>query len=332
MNHALNSLRRGLSPPRLTPSQLTTVSRQWRDQRLASGEVLWRVGQRCDSLALLSSGELAVEISGVQVGRIRAGEILGEGAVIPGQRHGCTLRALGQARLTVLEEPRLSRWLGCDPVGAEASLDLCLLSVSRRARLVAREAERSAGERRGLVERLDVIFPLQTSLRSAIAAVSEPPQSQALLMELPHLAPLQLEERLVLARAFEPRRFLAAEVVAFPGELGEVACLLVAGSLLTMSRGVSGAAVFSCELSPGDLFGAQCLVEPLRREVSLIGNAPGWLYTLGRESLAGLPLKLRLRVKRCLLDGLAGQLREASRLVAWGRRSQARVQPKLASA
>jgi CRP-like cAMP-binding protein len=64
---------------------LVSLAKVVRTTQLAEGDVLFEQGAQGDSMYLIQLGEARVEVDGVEVARVGAGEVLGEMAVIDGQ-------------------------------------------------------------------------------------------------------------------------------------------------------------------------------------------------------------------------------------------------------
>jgi hypothetical protein len=77
-------------------------------RRLEAGDTLVEQGQRADELFLLLDGVLDVEVDGETVAQVGPGAILGERAVLEGERTA-TLRAVTPARIAVLAADQISR-------------------------------------------------------------------------------------------------------------------------------------------------------------------------------------------------------------------------------
>ncbi len=92
--------------------------------QLVDGEVLVREGDQADDVYVISSGELVAttrsDYGDVTVGRIGAGQVVGEVTVIAGGRRMATLTADGPAEVKVIRRADFEQWLLEHPEVADA--------------------------------------------------------------------------------------------------------------------------------------------------------------------------------------------------------------------
>ncbi len=88
----------------LEEEQLERLAAAFRYVTYRSGEEIFRQGDRCEEVHLVLSGEVEIRLPGFErpLGRVRAGECLGEVAILTGDDHSATARALGNVEAGVL--------------------------------------------------------------------------------------------------------------------------------------------------------------------------------------------------------------------------------------
>jgi len=92
----------------------------FRQRSLQTGEVLFEEGTWGDTLYLVDSGEIElvttdIEGRSVVLRRLRAGDVVGEAAVLIGERHPFTARAIEPSQVWTLRREDLARLLAQDP-------------------------------------------------------------------------------------------------------------------------------------------------------------------------------------------------------------------------
>ena len=105
---------------RLSESVDTRVLQDMGERRsLAPGEVLVHEGEESDAVYVVIEGTLGATVrsSGGElgVGEVNAGEVIGEVAAIAGLRRSATVRAIGPARVAVIDRHDFAEWLAEHP-------------------------------------------------------------------------------------------------------------------------------------------------------------------------------------------------------------------------
>lgn len=165
----------------LTDEEVDSFTRFLVERRLAPGEALFREGDPGSSLFVLLYGDVAVEVHGagderVVVGRLVAGDVIGEQACLDPAPRSATVTATTHAvavELTRVELDRMSREL---PRVASLLLGLIIQDITDRLRSVDRriEAELSALGRADGAPRRPSVPPLA------------PPPSNSIWQRLAH--------------------------------------------------------------------------------------------------------------------------------------------------
>ncbi len=98
-----------------------------------AGDVLMREGAVSQSLQFLVNGTAAVTVAEAIVGRIDAGDLMGEACLIPGGRASASVRiASDSARLWFIPGDRLHAFLGANPRIAEALSQASLAALQAK--------------------------------------------------------------------------------------------------------------------------------------------------------------------------------------------------------
>jgi CRP/FNR family transcriptional regulator len=130
----------------LTDEEVDSFTRFLVERRLAAGETLFREGDLGASLFVLLHGDVAVEVPGaggerVVVGRLVAGDVLGEQACLDPAPRSATITAITPSvavELTRAELDRMSREL---PRVASLLLRMIIQGLTERLRSVDRRIE-----------------------------------------------------------------------------------------------------------------------------------------------------------------------------------------------
>lgn len=295
----------------LPEKNLRAVARSFAWLRAGEGDVLWREGEAVDEVGFLWSGELVVDVGGVEVGRLGAGQILGEaGSFVAGAARSATVRA---------EEPVVLLLLPLVAVRAlreqhhpfyEALCDLGLAALEARVR-----------ETSGRVQ-----VPGPSRVRVAGGEDDEEPEDDAptlgrcppvepLLRRLNGFAdaPAAIVEEVGAAMRRIPLG--TGHVVCREGDVGDGLFLVADGTIAVVRGADSPAAQRLAQLGPGSLVGVNTMVRPGLRTATCVGEAPGWLYRLDTGAFARLSAAARLRMREAMIAALAGQLRGSNERV-----------------
>lgn len=147
----------------------------WSRRTLSGGEVLFEQGQPADSIAWVEAGRLQVRIDGRVVGRVEAGELVGELSVFgePGAR-AARLQALSPTTVRTLERGRLRALGEEDAPSYRAVLAAAIATVRGRVEALrgraGAHAERLAPVLGGPGARAEIAAP-EGSSEEALAAL-----------------------------------------------------------------------------------------------------------------------------------------------------------------
>lgn len=119
--------------PMLTVADVRRLLDEGSFTNARAGDVLMREGAVSQSLQFLVSGTAAVTVADAIVGRIDAGDLLGEACLIPDGRASASVRiASDTARLWFIPSDRLHAFLGANPRIAEALAQASLAALQAK--------------------------------------------------------------------------------------------------------------------------------------------------------------------------------------------------------
>ena len=314
----VEKLRSLISPREIPGDPGHLVTRSWRSQQLRAGDVLWEQGQNAPALGLLYSGTLVVQVDGEEIGRILAGDVLGETSAFTAQAsRSATLVATQSAEVLLLPAQELPQLAQVFPSFHERLLDGCLAALAKRIRATDL---RIATLSQGVLPAPNAKAPsriarLWRALKHAAGDASRPPVLP-LLRQLPGLAnqPGTVIEELV--NAFEPHAFEKGELLVREGEAGDAAFLLAVGEVQALRHVRRRMADVLAVFQPGDLFGTVTLPVAGPRTATCLATAAGWVYRMDRQAFVSLDDRSRLAWKACMVSTLGIQLRNANALLS----------------
>lgn len=300
---------------RRCPSRdLQTCAPLWAQLPLHPGQSLWIQGTVVDEVGILLVGELSAEVDGTEVGRVLAGELLGEAsAFFAGTMRSATLRARTPAEVLVLPTASLRTLRWQRSAVYEALLGQALLTLSRRVRATdARIAQVVEGDHAAPARtEPSALVRLWKALRPGGPAGPLPPL-EPLLRRQPGLATADGEVIAALAQSFVPESFSEGHILFLEGETGSAAYLLAEGQVDVLRHVRGDRAERLAGVAPGGLLGVNTLVEKGARTASCVAATPGWLYRIDMEANDKLRGEPRLAWRESMLGALGTQLRGAN--------------------
>ncbi|MCB9766119.1 MAG: cyclic nucleotide-binding domain-containing protein [Alphaproteobacteria bacterium] len=286
----------------------------WNRSDLEPGEALWREGDEADELAILSSGELIATNRNVEVGRISAGELVGEASIFLGSdTRSATLTALEPSHVLVLSLRGLRRLRQASSPLYDALLAQALVTLVRRVRATdLRIARIALGERAAPARKEPgVLARMWRALRPGVPTTVCPPL-RPLLRALPVLHAVPDEMLSTLEPHFQPQAIEEGEVIFLEGETGAAAYLIAEGHVDVLRHVRGERAERLATLRPGDLFGANTLVEKGARTASCVAAEPTWLYRVDAEGFHAPKGEAGRLWRESVVATLATQLRSAN--------------------
>ena len=299
---------------RSSPADLSPSLSAWTEQVLRPGELLFRQGDDADSLAVVLTGELSVEVGNVEVGRVVGGELIGEAtAFLPAEVRSATVRARTPTRLALLSRAALG--------GLRARRSPVFFTLLEQATLTLARRVRATNLRIAAAAQGDVAAPTRTE-PSALARLwkvfkaggpSGPcPPIGPLLRQQPGLGEVSDELLAEIAAVFAPAPMEEGAVLFLEGEAGTSAALVAEGEVDVLRNVRGSKAERLTTLKPGAAFGINAIVERAPRTASCVANSAGWLYRLEAEALPRLRGEARARWQESVLAVLASQIRNAN--------------------
>lgn len=299
---------------RCPPAALAASANHWRARALVEGERLWEQGVESDGLGVLVYGECAAIVDGVEIGKVRAGELVGEVSAFFNEADR-SARVVARKPSHVLLLPtdglRQLRWHR-SPV-YEALLDQALKTMVHRVT--------SSNDRYGRLARGEHAMPtrrepsalarLWRSFRPGRPAGPCPPL-EPLLRELPGLREVDPEVLASMQAAFEAVPLEEGQALFLEGEPGDSAWLVAEGQIDVLRNVRGDRAERLSVMKRGDLLGINTLLVKGPRTASCVAATPGWAWKIGFDACNQLRADARLWWRECLLAAMASQLRLAS--------------------
>lgn len=301
---------------RVASQEVQRTTPRWRGASLAPGAILWTEGERVEELAVVLAGSVDVDVDGVTVSTMAAGEILGEAAAFdPSRLRAATLRAREATWLARLGITELQALRDEGSPVYDAILDHALASLARRIRTLDEAIARHA--RGGLPqpkrEQVGAVARLWKSLRPGAPSGSPPPLAP-LLRRQARIRSLPADVPEAIAAAFRPRAVAEGELLFLEGEPGLEMFVLASGKIAVLRHIGAERAELLATLEDGHLFGLLPLVDPGMRSASCVATEKGWVYAVDGAGLDTLPRPVRRVWREVMLDSLVAQLQHANRL------------------
>jgi CRP-like cAMP-binding protein len=298
---------------RVGRGDLDQAARHFTEQRLPPGGVLWEQGQLSTQIGILTRGELSVMVDGGRVGGIHRGELVGEAAAFfRGINRSATVKARNHSRVLLLPVEQMSRLRALRSPVYEALLDQALGTLVRRVQATDRRVSAvGAGARERPGGPPSAWMKLWRALVPGQPKGPCPPLTPLLERQigLSQLDPASLE---AIARAWRPQAFEEGRVVFLEGQPGDAAYLVAEGSVEVLRNVKGDKASCLAELGPGDLFGANALVDRAPRTASCVASRPTWLYRINARDFQSERGEAAVLWKESLLASFASQIRAAN--------------------
>ncbi len=286
----------------------------WRQRELAVSEPLWEEGDAADGLAVLVSGELQVERQGVTVGKVQAGEIIGEAsAFLKAHVRTVTLRAASPSRVLLLSGEKLQAMRGTGSAMYDTLLELAQHALVRRVRATNQRIAMSVngGGPDAAREERSALVRLWNALRQDEPSTPCPP-IEPLLRVQPGLGGVDESTIAAIARGFTAVPYAAGTILFLEGEPGTDAWLVAQGEVDVIHNVRDGKAERLAKLGPARLLGVNALIERGPRAASCVTATPCWLYRMdGAQGYAHLHGAQRTAWRESLVGSLTSQIRNA---------------------
>ncbi len=298
---------------RVGRGDLERAARHFSEQRLPPGGVLWEQGHLSTKIGILTRGELAVFVDGGRVGSVHRGELVGEAAAFfRGVNRSATVKARDHSRVALLDVEELGRLRASGSPVYLALLDQALGTLVRRVHATdLRVTSAGVGARERPGGEPSALLRLWRRLVPGKPKGACPPLTPLLRRQI-GLAQLDEAALETIARPWQPLELEEGQAVFLEGQPADAAYLVAEGRVEVL-RNVRGKKA-SClaELGPGDLFGANALVDRAPRTASCVAARPTWLYRISARDFALAPGRSGVLWKESLLASFASQIRAAN--------------------
>ena len=298
---------------RVGRGDLDRAARRFSERRLPPGGVLWDQGQPSTQVGVLLRGELGVFVDGARVGIVHRGELIGEAAAFfQGVDRSAKVSTREDARVALLPVSELASLRAERSPVYEALLDQALNTLVHRVHATDRRVS-TAGS--GSRARPGSEPPVWTKLWRRMVP-GKPrgacPPLQPLLRQQIGLAALDPALLKSIARPWRPLELEEGQEVFLEGQPGDAAYLVAEGSIEVVRNVKGDKASLLAELGPGDLFGANALVDRSARTASCVAARPSWVYRIRARDFEALGGEASLLWRESLLASFASQIRAAN--------------------
>lgn len=289
----------------------------WSDQHLEAGQSLWETGQGTYELGLLLTGQLTVELSGTEVGRVDPGQLVGEASVFTARvpRTASVIAAL-PSRVLLLSTNDLDLMRGEFPLVYDALLEQALVQIVRRinttdlelARIAPGDVPAPARREEGVIQRL---LKQLTGKRSGVAPIVTP-----ILRSMEGIEGSGDTVLTRLSAAFEPVHVAEGEPIFLEGERGTSVYLIAEGEVDVLRNVPGRSALKLVTLGPGSMFGTGCLVlGGGRRGASCVAATPCWVFEMTHDAYRHLKGGVGRIWREAMMGDLRSQIIQANALL-----------------
>lgn len=279
------------------------------------GDVVIEAGEVDASVALVDSGEVAILIDGVPIGRASTGEMIGEMALFGGGLRTATVTAVAPSRLLVLDVMGFQALRRVDHPVATAIEEHALHALTNRLRLVSdRIAALSQGQSEAAFTPSPRFFDRVASAFGS-GGIVHPGRMDgpAVLRSSPLFHGVPDETLVEVARHFAPVGARRGHFLCTEGETGDDWFVLASGEVdVVVSTGEDRVERLAT-LKPGAAFGMCALLQPEHpRMASCVVREKVTGLAMGRLTFAELAPRndavgsvLRIAMIRAMTDQLA---------------------------
>jgi CRP-like cAMP-binding protein len=289
----------------------------WNELYLEGGSHLWEEGQGTYELGMLLSGQLSVQLEGAEVGRVDAGQLVGETSVFTA-RVPRTASVIGAqpCRVLLLSTEDLDHLRGQHPAVYDALLEQALKQIVRRinatdmeiARVAPGEVPTPARREETVINRILSAFgrantgvaPAVTPILRTMEGIEE--AGDAILTRL--------------STAFEPKHYKEGDPVFLEGEKGSELYLIGEGEVDVLRNVPGRSAIRLVTLGPGSMFGTGGLVlGGGRRTAACVATTPVWAFEMTQSAYVHLKGEPGRIWREALMGDLRSQIIQANNLL-----------------
>ncbi len=289
--------------------QVYACSHLWTPRTLPAGESLWWHGAPADELAILVGGEIRARIQALEVGRVGAGNLLGEAAGWSGSTRTATLSAITDCELLILRAEKLEELRALHPAIYERLQDHALSVLARRIHEVDRRIARLADgtqrspERQSLSSLARLVRRLSQVLDGTLRRSPE-----AVLRRLPGLDDASAVVITEISSAMTAQRVEAGDALWLEADPGESIFVLAQGTIDVLRNVGQQKATRLATLKPVALLGTGALLLRERRNASCVASERCVLFEMDRKSFLALRGEAGQVWRKAILSALHSQL------------------------
>ncbi|MFT5686941.1 MAG: CRP-like cAMP-binding protein [Myxococcota bacterium] len=296
----------------LSRDRIRDAAGLWQGRELAAETPLWWHGDVADELAVVLSGGLKIEISGRELGRVGAGEIVGEAAAWTGGLRTASVHAAKPTTLAILSTESIPTLRARHPEVYDRLLKHALLGLARRIRLVDRQIAGLAIGVGSAPGRQSQSALGRLWQRLTTSAPSPPPARQA-LRAMPALKATHAATLSTIESALTPRHLPAGTPIFLEGDPGDSVFVVADGCIDIIRHVRGGRGERLASLYPGALFGTGSLLLGERRNASCVAaeTTACWVFEMDQAAFGALSGEPGRVWQESILEALRFQLSRA---------------------
>ncbi|HNH46585.1 MAG TPA: cyclic nucleotide-binding domain-containing protein [Myxococcota bacterium] len=296
---------------------LQRIAPLWVDVHVDVGAPFWKVGDPAAELGIVIEGELAVDVGGETVARLRPGDLVGESGIYGGGRRAATVYATQRTRLILISSSDLARIRAGLVDVYSGVVEQALFQVVQRVRRTGELiTARAPGDMQAPARKeLAGLARMWRALVPGGPSTPCPPLAP-LLRRVRGLAHAPPEAILALTTCFRPVPMSEGELIFLQAEPGNWAFILAEGGVEVVRHVHGGKAEHLDRIEPGAMVGINALIDAGPRTASCVASSAGWLYRIDLEHLRNPPAAAAVWWKEAMLFNLAHQLRMADESLA----------------
>lgn len=296
---------------------LQRIAPLWVDVHVDVGAPFWKVGDPAAELGIVLEGELAVDVGGETVARLRPGDLVGESGIYGGGRRAATVYATQRTRLILISSSDLARIRAGLVDVYSGVVEQALFQVVQRVRRTGEliTARAPGGMQAPARKELAGLARMWRALVPGGPSTPCPPLAP-LLRRVRGLAHAPPEAILALTTCFRPVSMSEGELIFLQAEPGNWAFILAEGGVEVVRHVHGGKAEHLDRIEPGAMVGINALIDAGPRTASCVAASAGWLYRIELEHLRNPPAAAAVWWKEAMLFNLAHQLRMADESLA----------------
>jgi len=298
----------------VSAQELEACAHLWTLREYEADTALWWQGELANALAIVLKGELLAHLAGEEVGRIKAGELVGESAAFFRDRRTATVSTVQYSTVALMSRDQIielrAKFTDVYDHLLDEALRLAALRVKDADKRIARLSE---GSREVKGDKAPTFMSkLKEKLRKPF--VGKPP---SVIIGLRSSSVFYAEKDNILTAigaSMTPRYLEPGEAIFREGEPGSSVFVLADGCVEVIRNVGVGKGEPLASLFPGAIFGTGSLLLRERRNATCASdpNTASWVYEMDARAHAALRGKPGRRWREALLSALWFQLSRAN--------------------